>query len=107
MTYSMYNLHLKIMVINVIICILIYMVPIKLNTLEDIIYGLFREFKPSIALHRDVRYDCPCSRESYVDYIKRLPKAELEDMRTNGPNPLEVVCRNCGSVYKIPLSDIL
>ena len=77
------------------------------GTLEDIIYGLFREFKPSIALHRDVRYDCPCSRESYVDYIKRLPKAELEDMRTNGPNPLEVVCRNCGSVYKIPLSDIL
>ncbi|MBQ5490496.1 MAG: Hsp33 family molecular chaperone HslO [Treponema sp.] len=77
------------------------------GTIEDIVYGLFREFKPSIALHRDVRYDCPCSKESYVDYIRRLPKAELEDMKANGPDPLEVSCRNCGSVYHIPLSEIM
>ena len=76
------------------------------GSIEDIVYGLFREFNPSIALHRDVRFDCPCSKEAYVNYIKNLPKAELEDIRANGPDPLEITCRNCGSVYNIPLSDI-
>ena len=76
------------------------------QSLEDLVYGLFREFRPSIALHRNVRYDCPCNREYYLDYLRRLPAKELEDIRRNGPDPLEIVCRNCGSVYKIPVSQI-
>ncbi len=76
------------------------------GNIEDIVYGLFREFKPTIALHRDVRYDCPCTKESYINYIKNLPASELQDIKTNGPDPLEIVCRNCGSVYKIALSEI-
>ena len=73
---------------------------------EDLVYGLFREFNPSIALHRKVRYDCPCSRETYLAHIRRLPPEELLDIRKNGPDPLEVCCRNCGSVYRIPVSEI-
>jgi len=76
------------------------------HSLEDLIYGLFREFNPSIALHRDVRYDCPCSREIYLNHIRHLPQAELLDMRKNGPDPLEVSCRNCGSVYRISLDEV-
>ncbi|MEE1213095.1 MAG: Hsp33 family molecular chaperone HslO [Treponema sp.] len=68
---------------------------------EDLIYGLFREFKPSIALKRKVRYDCPCNEESFLNYLRSLPKAEVEDIKKNGPDPLEITCRNCGSVYKI------
>ena len=73
---------------------------------EDLIYGLFREFRPSIALHRNVRFDCPCSKEIYLNHIRHLPKEELLDMKKNGPDPLEVSCRNCGSVYKISLSEV-
>ncbi len=76
------------------------------GSIEDIVYGLFREFKPSIALHRDVRYDCPCNKETYINYIRRLPKAELDDMKVKGPDPLEVSCRNCGSVYHISLAEL-
>lgn len=76
------------------------------GSLEDMIYGLFREFKPSIALKRNISFDCQCNEESYLDYIKRLPAAELEEIRKNGPDPLEITCRNCGSVYRIPVSRI-
>ena len=70
---------------------------------EDIIIGLFREFSPLIILKRDIRFDCPCNEEYYINHIKSLPKAQLDDIQKNGPDPLEIICGNCGSVYKIPL----
>lgn len=73
---------------------------------EDIILGLFREFNPVITLKRDIVYDCKCNEDYYLNYIKHLPKEQIEDMKKNGPDPLEIVCRNCGSVYKILLSKI-
>ncbi len=73
---------------------------------EDLVYGLFREFKPTIALKREIRYDCPCGEETFKAHIRNLPKSELDDIRKNGPDPLEISCRNCGSVYRIPVSDL-
>lgn len=78
----------------------------KTVTSEDIIIGLFREFKPTITLKRDVIFDCKCNEEFYYNYIKNLPSSQLEDFKKNGPDPLEIQCRNCGSVYKIPLSKL-
>lgn len=68
--------------------------------IEDIVYGLFREFTPSVALRRDIRYDCPCSEETFANYIKMLPKQERDDILRK-KEPLEIQCRNCGSVYTI------
>lgn len=76
------------------------------GTIEDLVYGLFREFKPIIAVRRKVTFDCPCSKEKYLNYIKHFPKEQIEDIKTNGPNPLEIVCKNCGSIYYIPTSEI-
>lgn len=76
------------------------------GTLEDMIYGLFREFKPSIALKRNITFDCPCCEETYINYIKNLPAGEVKDIKLNGPDPLEITCRNCGSVYTISTSKI-
>ena len=73
---------------------------------EDIILGLFREFSPTILLKRDIVFDCKCNKDYYVSYLKRLPKDQYDDIKKNGPDPLEIVCRNCGSVYKIPVSEI-
>ncbi len=73
---------------------------------EDIILGLFREFSPTILLKRDIVFDCKCNKDFYISYLKRLPKSQYDDIKKNGPNPLEIVCRNCGSVYKIPVSEI-
>ena len=73
---------------------------------EDIIMGLFREFQPAITMKRDIIFDCPCSKDYYIEHIRGLPAKDLEDIRKNGPDPLEVVCRKCGSVYHIPVNEI-
>jgi len=73
---------------------------------DDIIYGLFREFSPSVVLERDILFDCPCSKEIFKRHVKNLGAAELADIKKNGPDPLEIVCHNCGSVYRIPVSEL-
>ncbi len=78
----------------------------KTVTSKDIIIGMFREFNPQITMQRDIRFDCPCCENQYVSYLKALPKDQLEDIRKNGPDPVEITCRNCGSVYHIPVSRI-
>ena len=74
---------------------------------EDIVVGLFREFKPVITVKRDIIFDCPCSEQKFVDYLKSLPKDEIENMKKDGSDPLQIVCRNCGSEYNIPLSKVI
>lgn len=73
---------------------------------EDIILGLFREFKPTITMKRDIKYDCPCEKQNFLNYLRSLPKDQIEDIKQNGPDPIEIICRNCGSVYHIPVSEI-
>ena len=70
---------------------------------EDIIIGLFREFNPLITLKRDIVFDCKCNEEQFIHYVHNLPASEIEDMKKNGLDPVEITCRNCGSVYKIKL----
>jgi molecular chaperone Hsp33 len=73
---------------------------------EDIIYGLFRGMKPASVLDREIRFDCPCSREKFSSHLANLGKKELADLAENGPNHVEVVCHNCGSVYTWPREEI-
>lgn len=73
---------------------------------EDLICGLFREFGPTIALERNIVFDCPCSQERYTNAMRRLDASEVADMKKNGPDPLEIVCNNCASVYHIPVSEL-
>ncbi len=73
---------------------------------EDIIYGLFREFKPSVALTRKVRFDCSCSKERYTESIKNLGEKEVNSIKQTAENPITVVCHNCGSVYTIEHSEL-
>lgn len=73
---------------------------------EDIILGLFREFSPAITMKRDIVFDCKCNEDYYINYLNALPKDQIDDIKKNGPDPLEITCRNCGSVYRIPVSKI-
>ena len=76
------------------------------GTLDDIIFGLFEEFKPAIPVYRDIIFDCPCNKDYYLNYIKHLPQNDITEIKNGKINPLEIVCRNCGSVYKISLNEI-
>ncbi|MGI5173458.1 Hsp33 family molecular chaperone HslO [Treponema sp. OMZ 840] len=73
---------------------------------EDIIYGLFREFMPQAVLERDIIFDCPCSKERYIQSIRTLPKSEFDDIKRGKTDPIEVVCHNCASVYTIQVSEL-
>jgi Disulfide bond chaperones of the HSP33 family len=73
---------------------------------EDIIFGLFRNCSPVVALERPIAYDCPCSREKFARHIENLDRKELADMAENGPDPIEVICHNCSSVYTFPRAEI-
>ena len=74
------------------------------QTREPLIKGLFREFDPKIVLERSVVFDCPCSAQGFANSIKRIGASELEDILANDPDPIEVSCKNCGSLYRIPKS---
>jgi len=76
------------------------------GSIEDLVYGLFREFKPAIAVRRDVKFDCPCSKEVYLNHVRHLPASEIEDIKKSGQDSIEIVCRNCSSVYNIPVSEL-
>lgn len=73
---------------------------------DDIILGLFREFNPMITLRRDIKYNCPCSEDKFLDYIRSFPKEQILDIKENGPDPLYITCKNCGSIFQIPVSKI-
>jgi len=66
-----------------------------------VINGLFRAFQPTVLLERDIIFGCPCSTENFASRIRSLGKKDLDDIIKNDPDPMEVVCRNCGSVYHV------
>lgn len=73
---------------------------------EDIIIGLFREFSPVITVKRDIIYDCPCSEEKYIGYLRTLPPDQLKEFLEDSKDTIQIQCRNCGSVYNISKMDL-
>ncbi len=73
---------------------------------EDIIIGLFREFSPVITVKRNIIYDCPCSEEKYIGYLRTLPPDQLKEFLEDSKDTIQIQCRNCGSVYNISKMDL-
>lgn len=73
---------------------------------EDIIFGLFRGMDPVVALDRDIRFDCPCSKGKYAAHLATLPKKELDDLAVNGEDPTVIYCHNCGSEYAFSRAEL-
>lgn len=74
------------------------------RTHEELLQELFGSFSPVVALHRSIVFDCPCSEESYAEHLRRLPADQLAELKKD--DTLEIICRNCGSVYRIPTSGL-
>lgn len=66
---------------------------------ENIIDRLFSYYEPKIAVHRDIRWFCPCTKETYAAHIRAMPLEARKDLRGDGTEPLKVTCQNCGSSY--------
>ncbi len=72
---------------------------------EDFLEQVFKDFNMTVVLHRDIVYDCPCSKEKFLEKIRALPASDIEDLKSKG-EPIEVMCRNCNSAYTIGLDEI-
>ncbi|MCK9191727.1 MAG: Hsp33 family molecular chaperone HslO, partial [Sphaerochaetaceae bacterium] len=60
--------------------------------------------------HSLVGFSCPCDKKNFAIHLKSLPQKDKEDIKKNGPFPLELVCLNCNSKYeftKDELQDLL
>ncbi len=75
------------------------------RTPQSFLQEVFKDYSPIPALTRDIIYDCPCCKENFLRYVKSLPANELQDIKQKG-EVLELVCRNCNSVYHIDPSEI-
>lgn len=71
-------------------------------SLEDILYSLFDDAE--ILENRDVKFECDCSKERFMEAIMTLPKDDLAEVLKD--EVIEVKCEYCNSVYKITHKEI-
>ena len=53
-----------------------------------------------------VEFMCHCNRGRVRSLLTLLPLDELQDIRANGPFPLELKCHYCGTPYRFSQTDI-
>jgi molecular chaperone Hsp33 len=59
----------------------------------------FGAFSPRFLDERQVEFFCGCSSKQIEHVLHMLPKEELEDIRANGPFPVEIRCHHCNTKY--------
>lgn len=58
------------------------------------------QFEGSLHLsHSIIGFSCPCDRQNFAQHLKNLPIKEKNELISNGPFPLELICSNCNSKY--------
>ncbi len=67
--------------------------------LQALIKGEFAALRPDVKDSRRVDFFCPCSRERFLQLLGLLPAEELQDLKQNGPFPVELRCNYCNQTY--------
>ena len=73
---------------------------------EAVIEETFSDLKPQILDSSRVEFFCRCSKERMQGYLKGLAKEDRQDIKENGPFPLEVTCHHCSSAYRFSKADL-
>ncbi|HUZ17003.1 MAG TPA: Hsp33 family molecular chaperone HslO [Spirochaetia bacterium] len=76
------------------------------RTQTDIVREHFDGFKPLYIGSRPLEFSCDCNRERFGRFLAALPSSEIEDIRENGPFPLQITCHNCASDYSFTREEI-
>ncbi len=66
---------------------------------ENLIFKSFETFSPKFLANHRVEFMCHCGKERMENYLLLLPSADLDDICSNGPFPLELRCHHCNSKY--------
>lgn len=72
--------------------------------LNDLLFRLFHEEGVRVFDPRPVAEGCRCSEEKLEQVLKTMPRAEIEDLKTDGA--VEVTCEFCTRVYRFDDDDL-
>ncbi len=61
---------------------------------------------PEVLADRPVQFFCHCTKTYYSEFITSLSGDTREDIRKNGPFPMNISCRNCASEYAFSREEI-
>lgn len=73
---------------------------------NDLLFRLFHEDGVRVWPPSHLRFGCRCSRERVVTMLSNLPRAEIETMKVEGGNEVEVVCQFCSTAYRFDDADL-
>ena len=73
---------------------------------ERLIRGAFGTLSPGFIGSHRVEFMCHCNREQLRRLLILLPLEELEDLRDNGPFPVELRCHHCNTRYRFSRADV-
>jgi molecular chaperone Hsp33 len=74
--------------------------------LEPWLNRRFAHFQPAVLATRSVHFRCRCSNQQMHVLLYQLPLADLEEMQTNGPFPIELNCHFCNKKYLFTQIDL-
>ena len=66
----------------------------------------FAPLDPVLLDQPRVEFFCRCRREEVGRLLGMLPEEELEDIRDNGPFPVELRCHNCNTRYRFGREEV-
>ncbi|MBU8909802.1 MAG: Hsp33 family molecular chaperone HslO [Desulfobacterales bacterium] len=72
---------------------------------EEVVHREFSSLEPQFLSDSRVEFFCRCSKDRMEGYLKNLSKEEKNDMKENGPFPVEVRCHHCNSLYNFSKDD--
>ena len=73
---------------------------------NDLLFRLFHEDGVRVWPPSHLRFGCRCSRERVVTMLSSLPRAEVETMKVDGTDEVEVVCQFCSTAYRFDESEL-
>ncbi len=73
---------------------------------NDLLFRLFHEDGVRVWPPSHLRFGCRCSRERVVGMLSNLPRGEVESMKVEGKDEVEVVCQFCSTAYRFDDSEL-
>ena len=73
---------------------------------ETLVRETFSDLAPRFLDNSRVEFFCRCTRDRMEGYLKQLAAEDRQDIRKNGPFPLEVRCHHCNSVYRFTRGEL-
>ena len=73
---------------------------------EALIRTEFKNYSPRFLADKRIEFMCHCSPERLRSILKMLPMDQLQEIRDDGPFPLEMRCHFCNTRYQFSQAQI-